>query len=378
MNNWVSERFCDVCEQIPVNKKYSKEQVQNNGNIKVLDQSQSDIFGWHNNSADINASPQSPVFTFANHTCFMRWMEEPFSLIQNVFPLRGIPGKTDTRFLYYASGALVVQEGYKGHFPKLKESMIKIPPLPEQKKIAEIIYSFEKQLSCINKLISSEKLKYRALLENIFNAYLIDKKIALENAESLCSKITKGTTPPSGNEMSNKDIPFLRVNNIDFNGYINPNQNFLKISQETHEGFLSRSICIPGDILINIVGPPLGKIGLVTECIGECNINQALVVFRLNPNVDRDYFLNFLKSNIVQKWFDSQSKRTSGQQNLTIEICKNLKIPLPDIAKQHDTSRMFNSIQKYIFNLETKRTKMINLKKAVSFDLISGRKRVKV
>ncbi len=130
--------------------------------------------------------------------------------------------------------------------------------------------------------------------------------------------------------------------------------------------------------MINIVGPPLGKIGLVTECIGECNINQALVVFRLNPNVDRDYFLNFLKSNIVQKWFDSQSKRTSGQQNLTIEICKNLKIPLPDIAKQHDTSRMFNSIQKYIFNLETKRTKMINLKKAVSFDLISGRKRVKV
>ena len=139
MSEWISERVSDVCEQIPVKKKYNKELVKNYGNIKVLDQSQSDIFGWHNNPADIHASPESPVFTFANHTCSMRWMEEPFSVIQNVFPLRGIPGKTDTRFLYYASGAAVVQEGYKGHFPKFRESVVQIPPLPEQKKIAEIL-----------------------------------------------------------------------------------------------------------------------------------------------------------------------------------------------------------------------------------------------
>lgn len=32
----------------------------------------------------------------------------------------------------------------------------------------------------------------------------------------------------------------------------------------------------------------------------------------------------------------SQSKATAGQFNLTLEICRNIEIPLPDIDKQRE------------------------------------------
>jgi hypothetical protein len=178
MSNWDSARVCDACEQVPVGTKYSKELVQDHGMIKVLDQSQADIFGWHNNSADIYASPESPVFTFANHTCSMRWMDEPFSVIQNVFPMRGIPGKTDTRFLYYASGASVVQDGYKGHFPQFRESIIQIPPLSEQKKIAEILSGIDTQRQALAKKVANASMLRNALGEKIFSS-LDGERVAL-------------------------------------------------------------------------------------------------------------------------------------------------------------------------------------------------------
>lgn len=52
------------------------------------------------------------------------------------------------------------------------------------------------------------------------------------------------------------------------------------IKREIHEGQLKRSRAFPGDILMNIVGPPLGKLAIVTEEFPESNFNQAAVLIR--------------------------------------------------------------------------------------------------
>ena len=71
------------------------------------------------------------------------------------------------------------------------------------------------------------------------------------------------------------EIPYLKVYNI-----VNQNINFdykpQFIPKTVHEKELKRCKCYPNDVLMNIVGPPLGKIALVTDQFPEWNINQAL------------------------------------------------------------------------------------------------------
>lgn len=157
----------------------------------------------------------------------------------------------------------------------------------------------------------------------------------MTTANSVCSKITKGTTPPKAAVVVSGGIPFLRVNNLTFEGRLNDDSEIVFISETSHRGFLARSVAYPGDVVMNIVGPPLGKIALLPDRFAEYNLNQAIVIYRTrSTEVDRRFFLAYLGCGVAQQWLQLRSKKTSGQQNLTIELCKQLPVLLPPLDEQ--------------------------------------------
>lgn len=157
---------------------------------------------------------------------------------------------------------------------------------------------------------------------------------AWASAEQLCTFITKGTTPPKGHDTGGKRvIPFLRVTNLTDRGVLDLTDRVL-VSTATHEGFLARSKVFPGDVLMNIVGPPLGQVALVPDTSPEWNINQAIAIFRAVAGVLPDFVCSYLLSPVAQQWLKTRAKTTAGQTNLTLEVCRQLPIPLPPIAEQ--------------------------------------------
>ena len=78
-------------------------------------------------------------------------------------------------------------------------------------------------------------------------------------AEQLCGFITKGTTPPKELKGAGEEavVPFLRVTNLTANGSLDLSDKVF-VTEAVHRGLLRRSIIYPGDVLMNIVGPPLG------------------------------------------------------------------------------------------------------------------------
>ena len=156
----------------------------------------------------------------------------------------------------------------------------------------------------------------------------------LTEAESICDFITKGTTPPK-NElfMKSGEVPFLKVYNLTKNGKLDFTIEPTFVSKETHNNFLNRSKVYPNDILMNIVGPPLGKVSLVPDDYPEWNINQAIVIYR-SIFVHSKFLANYLLAEKTIKLMSSQAKTTAGQHNLTLEICRNLPIPVCSLAEQ--------------------------------------------
>ena len=153
-------------------------------------------------------------------------------------------------------------------------------------------------------------------------------------AEHLCDFITKGTTPAKTELFANSgDVPFIKVYNLTKDGTLDFSIEPTFVSKETHQGFLARSKVYPKDVLMNIVGPPLGKVSIVPDTFAEWNINQAIAIFRSHILLPK-FLAEFLLFEKTVNFMMSQSKATAGQFNLTLEICRELPIPVPSQTEQ--------------------------------------------
>ena len=156
-------------------------------------------------------------------------------------------------------------------------------------------------------------------------------------AEDVTDFITKGTTP-SKEKMTggSGEVPYIKVYNLGFNGRVDFTVAPTFVDSTTHSVDLKRSITLPGDVLMNIVGPPLGKVAIVPDSYPEWNINQAIARFRPRPGLHSPYLAICLMSTELIAYAVSQAKATVGQLNLTLEICRALPIPIPPTTEQSE------------------------------------------
>jgi type I restriction enzyme S subunit len=148
--------------------------------------------------------------------------------------------------------------------------------------------------------------------------------------------INNGYTPKANYLSQDKgEIPFIKVYNLNFDGTLNFKLNPTFTIKEIHNNDLKRSICCPDDVLINIVGPPLGKVSIVPNIFPEWNINQAIVLFRPNNFINSKYLSYYHQNPVTIAWLDNTSKATAGQFNVKVSTCREIPFPFCSIQEQH-------------------------------------------
>lgn len=171
-------------------------------------------------------------------------------------------------------------------------------------------------------------------------------------SEELCDLITKGTTPSKDAMFSFGDIPYIKVYNLTFDGSLDFSIEPTFISQSVHEKELSRSKVYPGDVLMNIVGPPLGKVSIVPDSHPEWNINQAISIFRPICGVTNTYLSLCLRDDFLLSITTRKAKATAGQFNLTLEICRDFSVPVPPIEEQTEIVRRVEELFAFADQIE--------------------------
>jgi type I restriction enzyme, S subunit len=158
---------------------------------------------------------------------------------------------------------------------------------------------------------------------------------AWARAEQLCGFITKGTTPVASKLFAGSgEVPYIKVYNLTHRGTLDFHTNLTFVGSLTHSGELARSRVLPGDVLMNIVGPPLGKVSIVPDFYPEWNVNQAIAIFRPMPSYNTRLLSFCLLSEAILAWAVSRGKATAGQFNLTLEVCRDLPLPVPPLVEQ--------------------------------------------
>jgi type I restriction enzyme S subunit len=197
-------------------------------------------------------------------------------------------------------------------------------------------------------------------------------------AEQVCGFITKGTTPAAHKlHQGWGDVPYVKVYNLTTFGGLDFTVNPTFVDQATHTIELSRSKVYPSDVLMNIVGPPLGKVSIVPDQYPEWNVNQAIAIFRPLKGLSSSYLSYMLLTSTILSWATFRAKATAGQFNLTLELCRDLPLPLPPEAEQsritEELGLRLNAVDSAYSAVEKNHSRARSLRHAVLSAAFSGK-----
>lgn len=324
---------------VGVEKKLKQKEYLKEGLFEVVDQGQS-LIGGYSNDSSLVVKCDLPVIIFGDHTKCVKFIDFPFVAgADGVKVLRAKEG-VDSKYLYYYTLLLtkkIVDKGYARHYQFLEKMEVDIPSLPEQNrivnKIEELFFELDSAVETLKK-IKGQLSAYRRAVLNC-DLTMDNEKWKYVPINEIVEIINSGSTPKSDKMYSSGEIQFIKVYNLAFDGSINLSKDPVFIDKDVHEGLLKRSKVRAGDVLINIVGPPLGKVSIIPDGDQEYNINQAIVMFRPNELVQSKFLAYYLMSPQVVSWLNSTSKATAGQYNVKVSTCREIRFPKVPISEQN-------------------------------------------
>ncbi len=253
---------------------------------------------------------------------------------------------------------------YSSDLSKVK---ITLPPLPEQKAIAQVLSTADVAIHTTEKLIAQKELRKKWLMQQ-----LLSEKRIVKN-EKWCNsgvkevflkdvaKVTMGQSPNSEDYNTDKDgLPLIQGN-----ADLNERKQVVRYwtSQSNKE-------CDSGDIIMT-VRAPVGAIGLATQ---KSSIGRG--VCSIKPkNIDYWYLYHLL----VYK--EEQWKKLEQGSTFTAVGSKDIfHFPLfivHSLEEQTAIAKVLQAADKEISLIKAKAEKLREQKKGLMQVLLTGRKRLK-
>jgi type I restriction enzyme S subunit len=135
---WEVKTVKEILARRPAGSVYRDADVKPEGDIPVIDQSTSELLGFHDNEPDHQASSALPVAIFGDHTCKMQLLIEPFSVGPNVVPFAA-SHEMPTSYVFFAVNSLVHTQEYKRHWIPLTAKEVIVADRQTAERFASLI-----------------------------------------------------------------------------------------------------------------------------------------------------------------------------------------------------------------------------------------------
>ena len=209
----------------------------------------------------------------------------------------------------------------------LKHEPFALPPLDQQRRIAEILWSVD-EAACRWRDTSLAVQEYiRATADGIFEANQRQRHLIATEA---CEQITVGIVvkPASYYTNADTDVPALRSLNV-FPGRYDLTE-LVHLTREGHAKH-SKSKLKKGDVIVVRTGRP-GDAAVVTDETAGMNLIDLILV-RPEPTLLPEYLVEFLNSAFGRRRIYKGSAGTA-QQHFNVSEFERLDIPVPPVAEQ--------------------------------------------
>lgn len=237
----------------------------------------------------------------------------------------------------------------------LKSFEFELPPIETQREIVGLVSQLQRQMESTSDRLAAIPVLLKKFRQSVLAAACSGQLTAdwrgsddltgwVEGqAQEVCDRVQSGSTPREGFQGS-PGVPFLKVYNI-----VDQKMNFDYKPQFVSDSVASsksmvRSTARPGDVLMNIVGPPLGKVAVVSDQYHEWTFNQALTLFRPSDRVTTEWLYVVLCSGVPYEEILMQTRGSAGQSNISLTQCREMVLPIPSINEQVEIVRRVKSL----------------------------------
>jgi type I restriction enzyme S subunit len=281
-------------------------------------------------------------------------------------------------------------------------SEVLLPPLPEQRKIAKILSTWDKAISTTEKLIETSKQQKKSLMQQLLTGKkrLVDGSSFRKVREGFAvSKL--GELPDDWNvELISKHYwyqegPGVRKHQFTesgvklFNGTniqhsrINLANTSTYVSSDEAYGAYNHFLADSGDLVIACSGISVDrfdeKIAFINKEHLPLCMNTSTMRFKVKSETTA--CLTFMRYFMMSDLFKNQIRRQitgSAQLNFGPSHMAKCFIPLPSLEEQKKIASVLSCADKEVDVLEAKLAHIKQEKKALMQQLLTGKRRVKV
>jgi type I restriction enzyme S subunit len=272
---------------------------------------------------------------------------------------------------------------------------IKIPPLAEQKAIAEALSSFDDKIENNNKQNELLEKTAQALYKEWFVEFNFPnsegKPYKASGGEMIYNEQLKKDIPKDLSVKKIKDIVKINIRGISpkyaEDGVKVLNQRCIRNGIVQEEAIKYHNIKLrkfdkkyylqPNDILINSMGVgTLGRISQVTKVYGEYLIHNCITIIRANKQIIKPLILGYnIKS--MQLLFENMAQGSTGQTSLKNKQLDEIYMLVPNMRVQNNVNNLLKSCN-YQKDLNQKENETLKqMRDTLLPKLMSGEVRVK-
>lgn len=322
---------------------------------------------------------------------------EKAAINEHLFIIRGEPSLIIQKFLYYILLSPVGQNKLKRIItgsaqPGLNSSFAKhfllpLPPLSEQKRIADILSSVDEAIEKTQAVIDQTVILKKGLMQELLTRGIPGRHKKYKKTEIgeipedwevvklanlLINKPEYGANSPANDY--NKNLPrYIRITDISESGEL-LEDNIRSIDNEPAKNYLLSK----GDFLFARSGATVGKTYLYDAKDGLCAFAGYLIRFKVNSEKLLPEFLFHITHGSQYLMWVEGILRAGAQPNINASEYSHFRIQLPSIEEQQEIIGILESSNKIIKLNQCiiEETKII--KSALMQVLLTGKVRVKV
>lgn len=174
-------------------------------------------------------------------------------------------------------------------------------------------------------------------------------------------------------------IPYIRVQNLGW-GTDLLLDNVVYISKENHNR-IKGSELHPRDVIFCKTGATIGKTGMIPDSIPVANTTSHVGKITIDPKYNARFVFYYLSSYIGYEQFWDIACLKSTRPELSIEETKMIYIAIPSKRSEQDeiVNYLDNKCKKIdiqIINAQNKCTKLLEFKKSLIYEVVTGKKEV--
>ena len=250
--------------------------------------------------------------------------------------------------------------------PDYLEQEINLPPLPEQKRIVDLISSVDSYIDVLQQQLESAKRSRNAVLHELLTAGGDDwVETTLGQEFEICKN---GKNYKDG--ISTEGLPISRIQTIASGKIDLTKVGFGNLFLEDAEGFLLEE----GDILFSHINslPHVGKVAIVKPNHLPLIHGMNLLRMRFIDSNDSKFMFYLMQNESMRDEIKSRAQVAVNQVSINISSIKTIKIVIPPLKTQRAIASLIDAWEILIEECENNLKSSRNLRVGLLSELLSG------